>query len=111
MSFIPNQLLAGSILAIAGLALSPLTTFIGHHYSRTLYFAQLLYLFSIIFNTFTFSYKLDYSWLFFMPSFTTSYCSPGDFSCRLGHLISPAICWVGGAVLLYLIVKLIARKL
>lgn len=113
MSILANQALAGQIIAITGLTLAPLTTLLGRHYSRTIYFAQLLYLFSAIFNSTidsSFSTNLGYSWLSFMPSFTTNYCTAGDFSCLYGNLISPAICWVGGAVLLLLLVKIIACK-
>ena len=111
MSFLPNQLLAGRILAISGLALAPFTTSLGNHYSRTLYFSQFLFLFSFIYNTTTevsFSAHLDYSYLTFMPSFTST--SWGDFSYDFGFLVSPAICWLGGVILLFLLVKLLACK-
>ncbi len=81
MSFLSNRILAGRILAIAGLTLSPFTTSLGNHYSRTLYFSQFLFLFSFICNTTTdvsFSAHLDYNYLNFMPSFTS--LSWGDFS-------------------------------
>lgn len=113
MSFLPNQTLAGQIISITALTLAPLTTLLGRHYSRTMYFAQMLYLFSAIFNsnaTTNFSINLGYSWLSFMPSFTTNYCTAGDFSCLYGNLVSPALCWVGGAVALFLLVKILACK-
>lgn len=113
MSFLPNQSLTGQILAIAGLTLGSLCTLLGRHYSRTLYFAQMLFLFSAVFPTTTelsFSVNLGYSWLSFMPSFTTNYCTVGDFSCTYGNLISPGLCWVAGAVALFLLVKILACK-
>jgi hypothetical protein len=113
MSFLSNQNLAGQIISITALTLAPLTTLLGRHYSRTMYFAQLLYLFSAVFNSNTitnFSTNLGYSWLSFMPSFTSNYCTSGDFSCSYGNLVSPAVCWVGGAVALFLLVKIIACK-
>jgi len=114
MSFLHNQTLAGQIISITALSLAPFTTLLGRHYSRTIYFAQMLYLFSTVFNSNTntnFSTNLGYSWLSFMPSFTTKYCTAGDFSCLYGNLVSPAICWVGGAVTLFLLFKIIACKL
>jgi hypothetical protein len=113
MSFLPNQSLAGQIIAVAALTLAPLTTLLGRHYSRTLYFAQLLFLFSAIFNSTTepnFSSNLGYTWLTFMPSFTTGYCTLSDFSCTYGYLISPALSWVGGAVALFLLIKILSCK-
>ena len=44
MSFIEDKELVGKILAIAGLALAPFTTLFARHYSRTLYFAQFLFI-------------------------------------------------------------------
>ena len=113
MSFLSNQSLAGQIISIAALTLAPLTTLLGRHYSRTLYFAQMLFIFSTVFNSSTdisFSVKLGYTWLSFMPSFTTGYCTISDFSCTYGNLISPALSWVGGAVALLLLIKILSCK-
>jgi len=113
MSFLPNQTLAGQILSIVGLSFGPICTLLGRHYSRTLYFAQMLFLFSTLFPTTTdisFSVNLGYSWLSFMPSFTTNFCTAGDFSCNYGYLISPALCWVAGAIAILLLVKILACK-
>ena len=43
-----------------------------------------------------------------MPSFTTKYCVQYDFSCLYGNLISPGIIWVGGAVVLLILIKILA---
>lgn len=113
MSFPPSQTLIGMILAIAGLALAAPCTLLGRHFSRSLFLAQMLYVFSSIYSTTTtasFSSNLDYSWLSFMPQFTKNYCSSGDFSCNYGNLISPGICWFAGAVLLFLIIKIVSCK-
>mgnify|MGYP000987294815 FL=1 len=113
MSFPPSQTLIGPILALAGLALAAPCTLLGRHFSRSLFLAQMLYVFSFIFNTSTtasFSSNLNYSWLSFMPQFTSNYCSSGDFSCNYGYLVSPGICWFGGAALLFLIIKIVSCK-
>ena len=80
MSFINDQELVGKILAIAGLTLAPLTTLFGRHYSRSLLFAQLIYLvsgLSTVQNLATSSLNtqigtnLHWSHLDFLPEFTT----------------------------------------
>ena len=74
MSYLHDQELIGKILAITALSLAPPCTLLGRHYSRTLYFAQILFLFSSAFKTTAnsnFSMTLGFSWLSFMPSFIT----------------------------------------
>ena len=114
MSFIGNQELVGRALCIAGLALAPFCTLFARHYSRTLYFAQFLSAVYLVFNTGVgstpISAYLTYSSLDFMPEFTSKYCTAGDFSCAYGKLISPAIVWIGGAALMFLIIKIVACK-
>lgn len=111
MTYLHSQELIGKILAITALSLAAPCTLLGKHYSRTLYFAQMLFLFSSVFQTTTdsnFSMNLGFSWLNFMPSFTYHYCNQGDFSCDYGYLISPGIVWLGGALAFLLLFKLIA---
>ncbi len=113
MSFIPDQAMVGQILSYAGLSISLFTTLLGRHYSRTIYFAQLLFIFSTLFpdtSDTTFSLHLGYSWISFMPTFLTSYCNKGDYVCTNGYLLSPLICYIGGAIGLFLVVKLLACK-
>ncbi len=114
MSYLHNQALIGKILAIAGLSLAAPCTLLGRHYSRTLYFAQILLLFSFSFRNTSdpnFSMNLDFSWLSFMPSFTQRYCTPGDFSCDYGYLISFGMCWLAGAIVFFLLFKIVAWKM
>lgn len=114
MSYLHSQELIGKILAITALSLAAPCTLLAKHYSRTLYFAQMLFLFSSVFQTTTdsnFSMNLNFSWLNFMPSFTNHYCDQGDFSCDYGYLISPGLVWLGGAVAFFLIFKLIACRM
>jgi uncharacterized membrane protein len=69
----------------------------------------MLYIFSSVYGSTTtppYSTNLNYSWLTFMPSFTSFYCNNGDFSCNYGYLISPALCWLAGAILIFLIMKI-----
>lgn len=114
MSYInENYEIIGKALAIAGLALAPLTTFFARHYSRSLYFAQLLVIWGLIFLTSltpTLSGYLTYSWMSFMPSFTTNWCTIGDYSCNYGDLLSPGIVWLAGALFFFLLIKMIACK-
>ena len=80
MSFINDHELVGKILSIVGLTLAPLTTLFGRHYSRTLYFAQLISAIGALttvmsgatttLNT-TISTNLSWSSLEFLPEFTT----------------------------------------
>jgi hypothetical protein len=113
MSFIGDQELIGHILSIAALTVAPFATFFGRHYSRSLYFAQFLYVVSLLFlpgTNMPFSSYLGYSWLTFMPTFTTNYCTAGDYSCTYGNLVSPALVWLGGAVFFFILIKIIACK-
>lgn len=74
MSYINEHYdIIGKALAITGLTLAPLTTFFSRHYSRSLYFAQMLFVWGVIFltvtstTTTTLAISLSYSWLSFMP--------------------------------------------
>jgi|JI10StandDraft_1071094.scaffolds.fasta_scaffold962534_2 hypothetical protein len=65
-----NYEIIGRALAIVGLALAPLTSYFARHYSRSLYFAQMLTIWGLVFLTSlksTVSINLVYSWLTFMP--------------------------------------------
>lgn len=115
MSFIGDQETVGRALCFAGLALAPLCTLFGRHYSRTLYFAQFLSACYLVFmtaglTTTPISAHLGYSTLDFMPEFTSKYCTAGDFSCVYGRLVSSAIVWIGAAALMFIIIKIVACK-
>ena len=81
MSFINDQELVGKILSIVGLTLAPLTTLFGRHYSRSLYFAQMVYLVGALSTvqsalstgtlTTTISTNLHWSYLDFLSEFTS----------------------------------------
>lgn len=113
MSYLSNQELIGKILAIIGLSLAPFTTLFARHYSRSLYFAQMLFTWTTLYNTsgsVSFSSYLKWSWLDFMPEFTSKWCSNNDFSCANGVLLTPGIVWLGGALILLLVIKIVACK-
>ena len=97
----------------AALALAPFCSLFARHYSRTLYFAQFLFVLAPLFmtgSTTIISSYLGYSSLDFMGSFTTGWCDPTTFLCDYKKLISPAIVWLGVAVLFILIIKIVACK-
>lgn len=80
MSFINDQELAGKIISCVALGLAPLTTLFARHYSRSVYFAQLLFIVSSLSSTFTpaststntiISSSLHWSTLDFLPEFTS----------------------------------------
>lgn len=113
MSYLNNQELIGKVLSIIGLSLAPLATLFARHYSRSLYFAQMLFVWSILYNTtgsISFSSYLGWSWLGFMPEFTSKWCTIGDYSCSYGNLVSPGIVWLGGVVLFFIVIKIVACK-
>jgi len=92
-------------------------------YSRVLDYAQMLYVFAIAYvivsptalstDPIHFSKRLDYSFLSFMSSFMNSLisgCSSTDYACKYGNLFSPAICWLGVAIGMLIIIKLVSIK-
>lgn len=113
MSFIEDKELVGSILSFVALGMAPLTTLFARHYSRTLYFIQLIF---ITYSTFMVTSKdivsphFKDSWLDFMSSYTTNFCEAGDFSCRHGKLVSPAIIWISIGAFFFILIKIISCK-
>ncbi len=77
MNSIPSQNIIAQALAIAGLALVAPSTFFFRSFSRTLDFAQMLYVFSIAYapSPTYFSRNLEFSFLSFMPSHISSFCT------------------------------------
>lgn len=112
MSFIPYQNYIGMAMSIAGLALVAPISYYFRIYSRALEFAQLFYIFTMLFavGMTTFSQNLGYSWISFIPSFLTNYCSNGDFLCSYGYLITPTIVLLGFILLMFIILKIVACK-
>jgi hypothetical protein len=108
MSFIPNQNIIGQALAIAGLSLVAPSSYLFRSFSRTLDFAQMLYVFSIAYapTATIFSSNLGYSFLSFMPNFLT-FCTQGDYVCTNGYLLSPGAVWLGLVILTFIVSKLV----
>ena len=113
MSFISNQPMTGQAMCYAALTLSLATTLLGRHYSRSIYFAQLLFIFAAVYPDTTdaaFSLNLGYSWVSFIPTFLSNYCTTGDYVCTNGYLLTSFIGYIGGAIGLFIIVKLLSCK-
>jgi hypothetical protein len=109
MSFIPSQDVIGQALSIAALVLASPSTFLFRTYSRSLDFAQMLYVFAAAYSTSTtvFSTNLNYSFLSFMSNFLT-FCTSEDYVCTYGYLLSPALSWLAVALLSFLLAKLLS---
>ena len=117
MSFIGDQELVGKVISLVGLFLAPCTTLLSRHYSRSLYFAQILYALSSAItltgtNTVISSY-LSWSHLDFLPEYATKisgFCVTGEFACTNAKLVSAGLSWLIGVVFFFILVKLVACK-
>lgn len=58
-------------------------------------------------STTTFSSNLGWSWISFMPSFLTNWCTAGDYLCTYGYLISPTVALLGVILLLCIILSIV----
>lgn len=111
-SFIPSQELIAKAFAIAGLALVAPSTYYFRNYNRVLDYAQLFYIFALTYAASTNTFSLNLGWVFlpWMPSFMGSYSKTGEYLNTYGYLISPGIAWLGVALLMLIIIKIVACK-
>lgn len=111
-SYIPSQEVIAKAFAITGLTLVSLSTYFFRNYNRVLDYVQLFYIFALSYAATTGDFSLNLGWVFipWMPTFLNSYCNTGEFVCKYGNLLSPAVAWLGAAFLMLIIIKIIACK-
>lgn len=111
-SFIPSQTIIGQGFSVTGLALVGISTYFFRNYSRVLDCVQLFYIFALAFAPLGGEFSLNLGWgsITFIPSFLGSICRTGDFICTNGYLLSAAASWIGAAILMLIIIKIISCK-
>jgi hypothetical protein len=112
MSSIPYQTTIASVFSVAGLALVGISTYYFRNYSRVLDYVQLFYVFALVFAPGGGEFSLNLGWgsLTFLPSFLSNYCVANDYLCTNGYLISAGVGWMGVAILMLIVVKIISCK-
>ena len=102
----------GKAFAIAGLALVAPACYFFRMYSRVLDYVQMIYVFSLVFaaDASLFSNRLSWAFLDFMPSFLKAYCQADDYVCIYGYLLSPAACWLGVTLLMFILLRIASKN-